>query len=139
MKKALKILGVVVVLVGLAVAAAGIYKFNYLSGKVGYDVDGNPITLPEPTGKPIVYQTNSGETIEVYALGNEGVEVHFMQSGDDYLKAFTAYRTPSASGVQYVSKDERFTFWAKGDEATITSQDNHVVFNGSRLDSAIHN
>lgn len=139
MKKAAKTITTVVIIAGFVIAAAGIYKFNYLSGKVGYDVDGNPITLPEPTGKPTVYQTNSGETIEVYALGNEGVEVHFMQSGNDYLKAFTAYRTPSATSVQYVSKDERFTFLAKGDEATITSQDNHVVFNGTRLDSATHN
>ena len=39
MKKSLIILGAIL----LVVIAAGMYKFNYLAGLPGYDVDGNPL------------------------------------------------------------------------------------------------
>lgn len=29
------------------VALAGVYKFNYLSGQTGYDVDGNKLEMAE--------------------------------------------------------------------------------------------
>ena len=43
MKKAFVYIAIIVLLIFCFIAAAGIYKFNYLSGKPGYDVDGNKI------------------------------------------------------------------------------------------------
>ncbi len=43
MKKTIKIILGIVLLGIVLVASAGIYKFNYLSGQPGYDVDGNKI------------------------------------------------------------------------------------------------
>lgn len=41
--KIIKIIGILAAVAIVAVAVAGMYKFNYLSGKSGYDVDGNKI------------------------------------------------------------------------------------------------
>jgi hypothetical protein len=44
-KKFIKIgLGTVIIII-LAIAAVGMYKFNYLASQPGYDVDGNKIQL----------------------------------------------------------------------------------------------
>lgn len=44
MKKTTKIILITLGVIILAIAGAGMYKFNYLSGQDGYDVDGNKIT-----------------------------------------------------------------------------------------------
>lgn len=36
---------IAIVVIFLSIIAAGMYKFNYLSGKPGYDVDGNKISI----------------------------------------------------------------------------------------------
>mgnify|MGYP000980958500 CR=1 FL=1 len=43
MKKTFKIIAITCIVIILLVVIAGMYKFNYLSGKPGYDVDGNKI------------------------------------------------------------------------------------------------
>lgn len=45
MKKILTIIVTILILAVLLVIAAGMYKFNYLASKPGYDVDGNKIRL----------------------------------------------------------------------------------------------
>ncbi len=44
MKKTLKIVCISTITLIVIIAGTGMYKFNYLSGKDGYDVDGNKIT-----------------------------------------------------------------------------------------------
>lgn len=74
----LSILGVII----LAVIAAGIYKFNYLSGKDGYDVDGNRIvsTSVKTEGSSKIYTDNtpdpSGEDFEKVSLKVEKNKVY---------------------------------------------------------------
>ncbi len=46
MKKNLKVIGIICIIFVLFVIA-GMYKFNYLSGKSGYDVDGNKMVLSD--------------------------------------------------------------------------------------------
>ncbi len=43
MKKILKITIIIFITVVAIIALAGMYKFNYLASKPGYDVDGNKI------------------------------------------------------------------------------------------------
>lgn len=43
MKKILLGVGIGILCTFCAVALAGMYKFNYLANKDGYDVDGNPV------------------------------------------------------------------------------------------------
>jgi ABC-type antimicrobial peptide transport system permease subunit len=44
MKKNLKIIGIIFIVIIILLIILGMYKFNYLSGKTGYDVDGNKIS-----------------------------------------------------------------------------------------------
>ncbi len=41
MIKKIKLVALIVIIGFITVAAAGMYKFNYLASKPGYDVDGN--------------------------------------------------------------------------------------------------
>lgn len=45
MNKAKKTILVSLSVIALAVAIAGMYKFNYLANQDGYDVDGNKISI----------------------------------------------------------------------------------------------
>lgn len=49
MRKLFKVLFFLAVLVSVCILSAGIYKFNYLSGQKGYDVDGNKIVVDSLT------------------------------------------------------------------------------------------
>lgn len=77
-----------------------------------------------------IYTSDAGEKIEAVFQSPDVVEVHFMQAGDDYLKAFTAERVQSASGAKYESTDGRFVFWAKGSEASIFHKNGDSIFQG---------
>lgn len=77
------------------------------------------------------YLDDTGAAIHVLMYGSDTVEVHFMQYDDVFLKAFTAYRSRSASGAQYTTPDKRFVFWSKGDEATIFGNNDQVLFSGT--------
>lgn len=48
MKKTLLLLAGVAVLLAIIIAVAGMYKFNYLASKSGYDVDGNKVASVDP-------------------------------------------------------------------------------------------
>ena len=45
--KIVKIIAIGVMGLIVIVALAGVYKFNYLSGQPGYDVDGNKLEVAE--------------------------------------------------------------------------------------------
>jgi cell division protein YceG involved in septum cleavage len=50
MKKFSKVLlgiAIFIVAIFVVIALLGMYKFNYLSSKDGYDVDGNKIMMPQ--------------------------------------------------------------------------------------------
>jgi len=49
MKTTIKHILIVVVVLIVMVVFAGMYKFNYLAGLPGYDVDGNPLPKTENT------------------------------------------------------------------------------------------
>jgi len=65
------IIGVVVTIT--LVALAGMYKFNYLSGQEGYDVDGNKIEVEEKeVDVEVSHELTTGE--ETFAVGAEQVD-----------------------------------------------------------------
>jgi len=47
MKKLLKRIAIGLITITVVVVLLGMYKFNYLASKEGYDCDGNKITAPE--------------------------------------------------------------------------------------------
>ena len=129
-------LGCLAVLV--VIALAGMYKFNYLASQPGYDVDGNKIDVSQLEHQdPVIYADDTGETIEVAygkdSAGNQVATVHFITIEDQYLKAFTGFRSQSASGIRYTTKDKRFTFWSKGTEASIFDAQDQLLFSGAEL------
>jgi hypothetical protein len=46
-KKLLKRIAIGLITITVVVVLLGMYKFNYLASKEGYDCDGNKITTPE--------------------------------------------------------------------------------------------
>jgi anionic cell wall polymer biosynthesis LytR-Cps2A-Psr (LCP) family protein len=48
MKKILKWIAIILLIVLVLVMLAGMYKFNYLASKEGYDIDGNIIEKSMP-------------------------------------------------------------------------------------------
>lgn len=114
--KTLKLYAAGLSAIAMAVLMVGIIKFNFIDSPF--------------VGEPTVYVNDIGESIKLQMKADDSIQVNFMEVDGDYLKAFTAHLTASASGTRYESDDGRFVFWSKGDSASIFNLQEELVFQG---------
>ncbi len=88
--KKTKLIAGMLIAVALAITAAGMYKFNYLSGQPGYDVDGNEI--------------------DELSFNDMGISTKIPSSlGKVYTKNFNRYtrlKAPSNGSIHIVAQDK---------------------------------
>ncbi|PID87646.1 hypothetical protein CSB07_00490 [Candidatus Gracilibacteria bacterium] len=107
MKKILIILAIIII----AVAAAGIYKFNYLSNEPGYDVDGNKIkTEKTENTKSDNILKNTSKNSQTVSSKLRDISTKIPDSLDSVYKnnfnRYTKVVAPNGNAIHIVAQDK---------------------------------
>lgn len=98
-KYSIGIIGIIIFIVALA----GVYKFNYLSNQLGYDVDGNKI---HSTGEAI--SSTLDQNKKLLSDDSETMTIRIPQWNLDNSVQFTEYIVPKSLGVLHASYEKLF-------------------------------
>lgn len=116
------------VVVGLMIITMIVILVGRIFTKEDNTLDKNPKEEVTQKGEDksisAIFYSVSGEQVQASFLGDS---VTFTQKN---LGTITLKQAISASGARYANSDESIIFWNKGDNVTI-SQNNQVIFEGS--------